>query len=202
MQILGITGGIGSGKSTVLEYLATQPQVIVYEADKIAHMLQQPGQSCYQQIVEAFGTGVLNNKQEINRKILGGMVFSNTKELERLNAIVHPAVHAYVTKLIEESHETPGILVIEAALLLEDHYDEQCDEVWYIYCADEERRHRLAVGRGYSSEKYEEIKKTQLSEEVFRKACDVEINNSTTPEELHLQLERELRRFLLDGKCD
>ena len=196
MKVLGITGGIGSGKSTVLAYLAQQDKVVVYEADKIAHLLQEKGQVCYKQIVEVFGQGILHSQDEsIDRKALGNIVFTDPKELEKLNAIVHPAVHAYVSDLIANNQKQEGILVIEAALLLEDHYQEECDEVWYIYCHDEVRKLRLATGRGYSAEKYEEIKKTQMSEEAFRKACDVEINNSTSQAELHQQLQREIQRF-------
>lgn len=181
MKVLGITGGVGAGKSTVLSYMERQYGVRVIQADRVAYDLQQPGQKCYEEIVDFFGTEILQKEDgTIDRGLLAKRVFGDEKQLARLNQIVHPAVKSWIRTEIEKEKErgTIPFLVIEAALLLEDHYDEICDEIWYIYTDPGVRARRLAESRGYTEEKTQQIMKNQLSDEEYRKNCEFVIDNS------------------------
>lgn len=179
MKIIGITGGVGSGKSRVLSYIEEKHQAVICQADHVAWEIQKPGQSCYKQIVDEFGTSILNDDQTINRKTLGQIVFSNDAKLLVLNAIMHPAVKEAIKNAIqEESAKGTELFILEAALLIEEHYDEICDELWYIYTDESIRRNRLKESRQYSDEKIDSIMASQLSEEVFRAECQRIIENS------------------------
>ncbi|MEG0591349.1 MAG: dephospho-CoA kinase, partial [Lachnospiraceae bacterium] len=100
MRIIGITGGVGSGKSQVLRYLKDTFCASIYEADEIARKLQAPGQICYAKMVEQFGREILLDGGEVNREKLAAMVFDDAGKLHQLNEIVHPAVKAYVQEQI------------------------------------------------------------------------------------------------------
>ena len=196
MKIIGITGGVGSGKSRVLSYIEETYPCTICQADHVAWELQKPGVSGYVQIVEYFGKKVLNEDQTLNRKALGEIVFSNEKELHRLNEIMHPAVKTRICELITE-HKQRGtkLFVLEAALLIEEHYDEICDELWYIYTDEQNRRERLKISRGYSDEKIDSMMKTQLSEEMFRKKCKVVIDNSRDFEYTCVQIQEAIKKL-------
>lgn len=179
MKVIGITGGVGSGKSRVLSYLEEKHHAVICQADRVAWELQKPGQKCYSEIVEHFGTSILNEDKTINRKVLGQIVFGNDAKLQVLNAIMHPAVKCEIQKrILQEKGNGTKLFFLEAALLIEEHYDEICDELWYIYTSEQIRRQRLKESREYSDEKINAIMASQLSEEMFRKACKVVIENN------------------------
>lgn len=196
MRTIGITGGVGAGKSTVLDFLKENFQAVVCEADKVAHELQKPGEVCYKEIVREFGRGILKDDQEIDRKKLGSIVFSDTKKLQKLNSIIHPRVKRYIRdKKEEEQKKRTELFVIEAALLIEDHYEEICDELWYIHTPDDVRRKRLKKSRGYSDEKIDGIMMNQKSEEQFQKACKVIIENGEDFKETCIQIKEALESY-------
>lgn len=179
MKIIGITGGVGSGKSRILSYLETNYDACVYQADEVAKILQNPGEICYQNIVSCFGEGILHKDAAINRAALADMVFSDKVALEKLNQIVHPEVKAYLLRNIKKEQEkNRAFFFIEAALLIEDKYDKICDELWYIYVDTDTRKERLREQRGYSAEKMNAIFANQLSESQFYKQCHKTIDNS------------------------
>ena len=127
---------------------------------------------------------------------VAAVIFSDDRKREELNAIVHPAVREYVLQQ-KEAEERAGklfLLVLEAALLIEEHYDEICDELWYIYTTEENRRARLKASRGYSDAHVDRIFASQLSEEEYRRHCRVVIDNNGTLEETLTQTEEALRR--------
>lgn len=179
MRILGITGGIGTGKSTVLHLLEQEYQAYIVETDKLAHELMMPGNTTYKKIIEYFGTDILSEDGSIDRGKLGSIVFRDERELEELNHIVHPAVKQYILEDIrrKKAEGQVAIYVIEAALLIEDGYKEICDELWYIYVQKEERIRRLINGRGGIREKWESIIANQSSEEFYKKYCDTIVEN-------------------------
>ncbi|HIT89460.1 MAG TPA: dephospho-CoA kinase [Candidatus Merdenecus merdavium] len=196
MKVLGITGGIGSGKSTMLSYIKNTYKVRVIEADQVGHLLMEEGTSCYDQIIEHFGTQILNKDKTINRSLLGQIVFEHPSKLQKLNEIIHPQVRQYIQEEIEKERRkaTSSFFVIEAALLIEDHYDEICDEIWYIYASEDVRRKRLIQQRNYTDEKIDSILKKQLTEEEFRKHCDFIIdNNNDKSQSAFMQIDKGLR---------
>lgn len=196
MKIIGITGGVGAGKTQILEYLNNKYGATICQADKVGKKLQKKGGVCFDAIVEHFGEEILDEKGELDRERLSGIVFSNQKELEVLNSIVHPAVKEEILKKIEkEERRHTNIFVVESALLIEDNYDEICDEIWYIYVKDEIRRNRLYFSRGYDNQKIDEIIAAQLPKETFLKNCDRVIDNSGVFAETMMQLDKIIREL-------
>ncbi len=181
MKVLGITGGVGAGKSTVLAYLAERYQVRVIEADQVAERLQQPGGPCYAPIVRAFGEEILAPDGSLDRQRLAAAVFGRKDSLAVLNAIVHPAVKEYIKSEIAKEREQGNapFLVLEAALLIEDHYEEICDEIWYVRTDREVRIQRLMASRGYTREKAGRIMDSQLGDAQFLEHCQFVVDNSS-----------------------
>ncbi len=201
MKIIGITGGVGSGKSRVLSFLKEIDQegtTEICQADHVAWELQEIGQTCYKKILAHFGEGILNENFTINRKALGQIVFQDEKELQILNQITHPVVKQEILKRIENAKKSgKKLFFLEAALLIEEHYDEICDELWYIYTDEQIRRQRLMTARGYSEEKIDSIMAAQLPEAVFREKCSCVIENNgdfdLTQRQLLIEAERKFR---------
>lgn len=194
MKIIGITGGVGAGKTQVLEYLNNKYGASICQTDKVGKKLQKKGGVCYDAIVEHFGEGILDEKGELDRSALADIVFSDQKELEVLNAIVHPAVKEEVRKKIaHEERKHTNVFVIESALLIEDNYDEICDELWYIYVKDDIRKNRLIFSRGYDAKKVDEIIAAQLPKDKFLRYCDRVIDNSGVFAETMMQLDRAVK---------
>lgn len=195
MKFIGITGGVGAGKSAILDYLKNKPDTKVMLADEIAHELMVPGTQCYDRLRAEFGTEDIYQKDGYFDRIkLAQVIFSDDEKRKKLNSIVHPAVRKYVIgqAAYERKEGKIKLLVLEAALLIEEHYDEICDELWYIYTSEENRRIRLKKQRNYSDEKIDEIFKSQLTDEKFRKACRVVIDNNGTIEAAAAQIEAAL----------
>lgn len=198
MKFIGITGGVGAGKSAVLAYLKEREGVRVMLADEIAHDLMNPGTSCYEEIKKQFaGEDVFCEDGRLDRGKLAAVIFSDGEKRVRLNGIVHPAVREYVVDAVRKERQKGSlkVLFLEAALLIEEHYDEICDEIWYIYTREEIRERRLMASRGYSREKIHQIFASQLGEEDYRRHCRVVIDNNGTAEETFSQLERELKNM-------
>lgn len=181
MRVIGITGGIGSGKSRVLSFLEETYDAVVCQADHVAWKLQEPEQVSYEKIVSHFGTDILNEDKTINRKALGEIVFHNEKELAVLNQITHQEVKEFIKhEIVTERKRGTPLFILEAALLLEDGYREICDELWYIYTERQVRRTRLKESRQYSDEKIDAVFASQASEETYRRGCQKVIDNSGT----------------------
>lgn len=191
MKIIGITGGVGAGKTEVLEYLNNRYGATVCQTDQIAKKLQKKGGVCYDAIVQHFGRDVLDGKEELDREKLGGIVFADPVQRDILNRIVHPAVKEEVDRLIaQEKRKNTNLFLIESAILIEAQYGDICDEVWYIYVEDSARRNRLFYARGYDSKKIEEIIAAQLPKEQFLKNCDRVIDNNGVFAETMAQLDK------------
>lgn len=196
MRMIGITGGVGSGKSQVLSWLREHCQGEFLEADRVAHRLMARGGSCYAAIVELFGREILGEEGEIDRKKMGSRVFQDRELLKKLNAIVHPAVKAYIREAADRARARGDkFLFLEAALLIEEKYDEICDELWYVYAEEAVRRERLKKSRGYSDEKIDGMLASQLPEEEFRKHCCFVLDNSGDFSDTAKQLEQRMKIY-------
>ncbi len=190
MQVIGITGGVGAGKSAILEYLQENYKVRNLEADRIAEMLMEPGTECYEQLLKFLPVEIYNEDETINRKVLAKKLFESPQLRQDVNKVVHPAVKQYICDRIEEQRQMRilDFVIIEAALLIEDHYDKICDEIWYIYATEETRRQRLMESRQYSPSKIEKIFDSQMTEEEYREHCQIVIDNNGTKEEAFYQV--------------
>ncbi len=194
MKVVGITGGIGSGKSQILAYLKEHTRCRIIIADQVAHELEEPGGRCYQPIVSILGTAILTEDGRIDRAKMAAGIFADGKLLSQINEIVHPAVKEYITGAIAEERAGNRIdyFFIEAALLIEDGYKTIVDELWYIHTDIQVRRERLKASRGYSDEKIDSIMNGQLSEEEFYGQCSVVIDNSGTLDSVYRQIDKKL----------
>ena len=193
MKVLGITGQVGAGKSTILAYLEKKYRAKVIQADQVGHLVMEPDTSCYKQICSLFGEQILAADQKIDRKKLGAILFADEEKLAMLNAIVHPALKEYIRTAVylEKQKACVPFVVVEAALLLEEHYDEICDEIWYIAVSADARKKRLRQNRGYSDEKSRAIMERQQSDAFFYQRCDKVIDNNGSLEQLKQNLIKE-----------
>ena len=146
-------------------------------------------------VVETFGKEILNPDGTIDRKILGRIVFDQPEKLQKLNAIVHPAVNEKIREEMQKAQEEgKELFILEAALLTEPVYREMLDEIWYIHVPQEIRMERLRSSRGYSDEKMYAVFANQPSEETFTAVSDLVIENGGTFEETEKQIDLALGR--------
>ena len=190
MKMIGITGGVGAGKTQILEYMNSKYGATICQTDAVGKKLQKKGTKCFEDIVECFGTKILDEKGELDREKLAAIVFTDNDKLAKLNAIVHPAVWEEVEKKVaKEKRKNTNLFIIESALLIETHYDKMCDEVWYVYVDAVTRKKRLVYARGYDPRKVDDIIAAQLPKDEFMKHCDRVIDNSNIFEETQMQLD-------------
>lgn len=172
-MVIGITGGIGSGKSTVLKYINDNYDVEILLTDDIAKDLIKPGKVSYNLIVDYFGKDILSN-DEIDSKKLGKIVFNDKKKLQKLNSFTHPYVFDYIEEFIDTYCEK--IIFIESAILMSTKLKDMCDKILYVDTDLEIRKERLMSGRGYTLERIEDVLKNQNNE--YNEQMDRIVNNS------------------------
>ncbi len=198
MRVIGITGGVGSGKSALLHYIAQNYNCKIILADEVAHRVKEPGQPCYEKLVELMSSDILNADGTIHKGRMADKIFESEELLEKVNKIIHPAVKEAILREIADARNEKilDFLFLEAALLIEDGYLNIVDEMWYIYAREEVRRMRLKTSRNYSDEKIDAIMKSQLTEEEFRKHCAFIIDNSKSLKEACQQIDMKLGEYL------
>ena len=175
MKFIGITGGVGAGKSTVLAYLKENYKCHIALADDLAKSLMEPGSICYGALVDLLSPyQVFDGAGRIEKESMARLLFSK----EEVRAQVKEA----------RNQGRLDYFFFEAALLLEDHYEEVCDELWYIYASEDERRMRLKRDRGYTDEKIDQIFASQMPEKAFRQACAHVIDSSGSMEGTQAQV--------------
>lgn len=180
MKIIGITGGVGCGKSRVLQFIKENYNCQIILADDVGFEVEKKGEDCYKQIVETFGTEILGPDGELDRKKLASIVFADEEKTKQINSIIHPAVIARIHEK-EELARLKGeidFFFIEAALLIECGFNSYVDEMWYIYSDMSVRKERLKSARGYTDELIDKIMSSQLSEAEFRANSDFVVDNS------------------------
>lgn len=185
-KTIGVTGGVGSGKSAVLRLLKDRYGARIILADLVAHDLMNPGTEGLLRVTEALGDSFLAEDGSVDRKKLGDLIFNDQKAMEIMNGIIHPMVWAAIK---QEALEAPEKLVVVEAAIFTTAPADFFDEMWYIYSDREKRIRRLMESRGYSREKCESIMSRQESDGEYRKRCDRVIDNNGSKEETGRQLE-------------
>ena len=184
MKVIGLTGGIGSGKSTVSQFLQ-ELGVVVLDADKVGHEAYLPGTETWRELVAAFGKEILTPDDNIDRKKLGGIVFSNPESLARLNQIVHPRMFEMMKERIEEyRRQGVKVVVLEAAILLEAKWTPLVDEVWVTVASESAVVERAKERTGLPEEQILARIRSQLSVEERIKHANVVIYNDGNLDEL------------------
>jgi len=197
MKVIGITGGIGSGKSTVINILKEKYGVNVLLADNLGHKAMEKESPAYCRMVGEFGEGILAADKEIDRKKLAEILFSDEKKLAKQNSIVHPFVRKEIEKQLKEWEKSgEKLAAVESAILVEAGCHEQCDEIWLVTASKEIRIERLMTSRGYSRQKAETIMKKQKSDEEYMQNCDKVIINDKDIENLNWQLEKSIEQLI------
>ncbi|MGH7948612.1 MAG: dephospho-CoA kinase [Candidatus Binataceae bacterium] len=189
MITIGITGGIGSGKSTVAKILA-ELGAPTLDADKVAHAAYAPGAPAYDAVVDAFGEQILAADRTIDRRKLGPLVFADPSQLTKLTSIVWPATFARMKQLVAEmragGERRP--IVIEAAVLIEAKWQPLFDEVWLVTTSVERVIARVERDRGLKRAETEARIRAQLSDDERRPHASLEITNDGTVEELRAKV--------------
>ena len=189
MLTIGLTGGIGSGKSTVTKILAELGAPII-DADKVGHTIYEPGGPAYADMIAAFGGAILAPDRTIDRKRLGPIVFADPDALRQLNAIVHPKMFARMREMVDalrkEGERKP--IVIEAAVLIEANWLPLFDEIWLVEAGTEQVVQRVELERGLKREQTEARIRAQLSNEERRKHATAVIANDGTIEDLRAKV--------------
>lgn len=198
MKSIGITGGVGSGKSELLSHIRDKYRCKIILSDLLAKELQEKGKPCYSPLVTLLGTEILDENGNIRKDKMAEKIFSDEVLLTKVNEIIHPAVVKAIVDDMDESKKSGcfDFFFVEAALLIETGFDKICDELWYIYTNENVRRDRLKASRGYSDEKINGIIASQLPEETFRKYCKVVIDNSGNLTDSKKQVDEILEAYL------
>lgn len=187
-MIIGLTGGIATGKSTAASYLEKKGAKVI-DADEISHQLSKNGEKGWQVIVDEFGEKVLTAKKEIDREKLGEIVFSNPDKRKKLESLLHPLI---IYKMKEKAHQylaNDELVIFMAPLLFETGLDYFCDQVWLISSSKSEQIKRLKKRNGFNRK--EAIKRidAQLALEKKKEKADIIIKNNSTIEDLKLELD-------------
>ena len=196
MMVLGLTGGVGAGKSRILELFSHDYGAQVIQADLVARKLEDPGQPGLTGLVSLFGTGILQKDGTLDRKGFADRIFGNPEALKRVNALIHPLTRNELKRQIRES--SAELIVVEAALF-DERSREVCQYLLYVDTQDEIRIQRLMENRGYSREKCLDIMKNQADRNDFLKLADFVIDNSGSLEESRLQIRRILKKTGYDN---
>jgi dephospho-CoA kinase len=196
MKVIGLTGGIGSGKSTVSRFLSKLGAVIL-DTDKIGHEVLQPGREAYKKVVNEFGRSILTSGGEIDRVRLGELVFHDDEAREHLQNIMHPEIDKILLARLEEyRRKEVKVVVLEAAVLLESGKTWQVDEIWVTVASEPTVLNRLKGRPRLSEEEARKRIRSQMSNEERIKKADVVINTDCTLAELKARVTELWTRLL------
>ncbi|WP_057735935.1 dephospho-CoA kinase [Liquorilactobacillus uvarum] len=188
MYILGLTGGIASGKSTVSAFLKKKGAFVI-DGDIIARQVVEPGKIGLRKLKEAFGTKIIKKDGTLNRARLGKIVFADKKQLKRLNEITGPLIRQRVEEQIEEARQLKiRLLVLEIPLLFEGHYEKYCDSVMTVSIPHEVQLERLMKRNNLKKGEAQKRIKTQMSQDERNRRADIVIDNSKQVEETLTQV--------------
>lgn len=195
-MVVGLTGGVASGKSLVAHYLKELGAKLI-DADEISREIVRPGMPAYQEILQVFGKGILNQDGTIDRKGLGKVVFSNPELLKRLNEITHPGILEEVRRRVGEAKKDQAIIVVDAALLIEVGLHREMDRVIVVYVDEETQIKRLMERDGLTEGEAKLRLSAQMPLKEKLKDAHFIIDNSIGMEETRRQVEevfKELKR--------
>lgn len=189
MKIIGITGGIGSGKTTVSEYLKDKGYRVI-DADEISHELSVPGTNLVKALSEEFGEDLINEKGALNRRELANRAFSTPKGKEKLDEITHREIINRIREDIQiAKNDNLDFIFLDVALLFEVGLDKECSETWVVDASEDIRLARVIGRDGYIPEEVRKRMRSQMSSEEKRKKAKHVLNNEGTIEELYQQIE-------------
>ncbi len=193
-RIIGITGGIASGKSTVTEFLRQQGYQVI-DADQVVHELQEPGGRLYQALLSAFGPAILQEDGRLNRPKLGAMIFGNPQLLAQSSQIQNQIIREELAHRCDLLAETEDIFFMDLPLLFELGYESWFDQIWLVDVTEETQLSRLMTRNALSQEEAEKRIAAQLSLQEKRNRADVLIDNNGPLELTQEQLRDTLQKL-------
>lgn len=185
MKVIGLTGGVGAGKSLILNILKKEYGAEVIKADEVSHELMEPGNAAYLAVREVFGNAFFKEDGKLDRQLMAARIFQDENARKTINEIIHPLVWKTIRDKISASHS--ALIVVEFAIMGEKTENDY-DEMWYVRASEQNRIHRLAENRGYTKERTEDIIASQASESEYLERCDRVIENNGSIEELKSRL--------------
>lgn len=186
MKVIGLTGGIATGKSTVSEILSKLGAEII-DADRVGHQIYMPGTEAWEDLISTFGEDILLPDKTINRPMLGKIVFGDKEALNKLNQIVHPRMYKKFEEEIEmkrKRNNNRGVVVLDAAILIEANWLSLVDQVWLVVADHNTVLERLCKNKGFTPEHAKSRVSSQLKDEERRRYADVVIENNGTLSEV------------------
>ncbi len=200
VTVIGVTGGVGAGKSQVLQILKEEYGAHILLADEEAARIEEPGGEGLRLLVNRFGPGILGEDKRLDRKAFAEMIFKDPKVLREVNEIIHPLTWKALCEKVEDirafyrqdekGRPGPSHLVAVEAALFDESSRQLCDVLWYVDASEENRLARLTKNRGYSIKKCRDIIKNQPRREDFLRLADQVIDNNGTLDEVRVQLFR------------
>jgi dephospho-CoA kinase len=201
MYIIGVTGGVGAGKTETLNYLEDSWCADIFKTDDAAKEIMKKGGLTYPIYLDVLGNGILGPDGEIDRQKTASLIFGNSEKLDALNEKIQPVIRSYCREKLKEMQDRgTRICILESALMLEEHYNEMCDELWYIYADETTRYQRLRESRGYDDERIRDVMNSQMSDETFRKAADFVIDNRGKLEFTKKQIDSRMEALVNEGR--
>ena len=196
-KIIGLTGAIGSGKSTVSNYLKEKGAMII-DADKVARQVVAKGEPALNQVVHVFGKDILNTNGNLDRRALGRIVFANEEKRHCLNQLLHPYILKEIEKLLVQFKQNPHlkISVIDAALLFETGLDQQTNQVWYVEADPAVRTNRIMERDGISRIEAEQRISAQPGQDANKGKSHVVLDNNGSINHLKKQIDHYMRKLL------
>ncbi len=196
MTVVGLTGGIASGKSTAAALLKSYGAIVI-DADRLGHRVYEPGSSGFQAVVNAFGHDLVAPDGTINRQLLGGKVFGDPAQMQRLTDIVWPEIRKLAAEEIADlrKREPGSTIVLEAAVMIEANWMDLVEEVWVVTVSSKVARERLMARNGFTEAQAQARIDSQLTNKERLQYADVKIDNSGPLEQFEQRVEREWKRL-------
>ena len=194
VRIIGITGGIASGKSTVTDFLRQQGYQVI-DADQVVHELQEPGGRLYQALLSAFGSAILQEDGRLDRPKLGAMIFGDPELLAQSSQIQNQIIREELADRRDLLAETEDFFFMDLPLLFELQYEDWFDQIWLVDVTKETQLSRLMTRNGLSQEEATKRIAAQLSLQEKRKRADVLIDNNGSLEETRQQIRHALQKL-------
>lgn len=200
-MIIGVTGGIGAGKSSVSAILREMGAVIL-DADKITREVTEPGRKAWQQIIETFGNDVVMPDQRLDRRKLAGIVFRSRQKRLLLEEIIHRDVKAVMRQEIDAliNQGFDGVIVLDVPIPVKEGFQDTVDQIWVVTCPDEERIRRVMARSGLTYEEAKSRIKAQMPQEDYIRLAHIVIENNGTKEALRARVEALYRAIGADGQ--
>lgn len=197
-KLIGLTGGIASGKSTVSKMLS-QVGFPIVDADLIAHRLQQPGQPGFEKLVDQFGQAILTSAGELDRNRLGQLAFSDDQTRKRLNQVMQPLIRDTIMDQVANLKKTGvAAVILDAPLLFEQHYDDDCDLVVVVAVNRQTQLARLEQRDGYPEAAAQERIDAQMPLKQKAALADIIIDNNGDQKQLQAQVAQLVQRLTKD----